>query len=53
MTAELCDIFPDRLTGARIILNECKKIKFKTFYILGQTKYLRNYNQIIYQHLFL
>ena len=31
MTAELCDIFPDRLTGAKIILNECKKIKFKTF----------------------
>ena len=31
MTAELCDIFPDRLTGAKLILNECKKIKFKTF----------------------
>ncbi len=31
MTAELCDIFPDRLTGAKTILNECKKIKFKTF----------------------
>ena len=27
MTAELCDIFPDRLTGAKIILNECKKNK--------------------------
>jgi probable H4MPT-linked C1 transfer pathway protein len=31
MTAELCDIFPDRLTGAKKILNECKRIKFKTF----------------------
>ena len=31
MTAELCDIFPDRFTGAKKILNECKKIKFKTF----------------------
>ena len=31
MTAELCDIFPDRLTGAKTIINECKRIKFKTF----------------------
>ena len=31
MTAELCDIFPNRFSGAKIILNECKKIKFKTF----------------------
>ena len=31
MTAELCDIFPDRLTGAKTVLRECKKIKFKTF----------------------
>ena len=31
MTAELCDIFPDRLTGAKTIINECKNIKFKTF----------------------
>ena len=25
MTAELCDIFPDRLTGAKIILTNVKK----------------------------
>ena len=31
MTAELCDIFPDRLTGAKVIISHCKKIKFNTF----------------------
>ena len=42
MTAELCDIFPDRLTGAKTIISECKKIKFKTFLYSNSKKYLRN-----------
>ena len=46
MTAELCDIFPDRLTGAKIILNECKKIKFKTFLYSNSEKIFEKFKSI-------
>ncbi len=46
MTAELCDIFPDRLTGARIILKECKKIKFKTFLYCNSEKIFNKFHSI-------
>ena len=46
MTAELCDIFPDRLTGAKTIINECKKIKFKTFFYSNSKKIFEKFQSI-------
>jgi len=32
MTGELCDIFGDRINGAKIIFKECMKIKYEKFF---------------------
>ncbi len=53
MTAELCDIFPDRLTGAKIILNECKKIKFKTFLYSNSKKVFEKFQSRNLSNLYL
>ena len=45
MTAELCDIFSDRIKGAKKIQKECKKIKFKKFFYSRADNLFANINE--------
>ena len=41
MTAELCDIFSNRIEGAKKSKKNVKKLNLKNFFILNLTNYLR------------
>ena len=45
MTAELCDIFSNRIEGAKKIQKECKKIKFKKFFYSKSDNLFENINE--------
>ena len=46
MTGELCDLFKDRISGAKRIFQECQKIKFKKLYYTNSDEVFKekNYN---------